>query len=84
MSVSEIHEALTQRMHFEISRKTIERDLVDMVENQGASVISGIPSRYTFNVPTEVEILLKIEEVELILQLLDAESDLHRKLKRYV
>jgi hypothetical protein len=38
VTVSEIHEAMVKRMGLDISRKTIERDIIDMVEGKEDAV----------------------------------------------
>ena len=80
VTITEIHDALSRRMHLKISRKTIERDVVEMTESQIISVTIGVPSRYILNRPTEVEIILKIEEIKYILELIDKNSELGIKL----
>jgi hypothetical protein len=81
-TVSEIHEALVKRMGFDISRKTIERDIMDMVDEGMLGVFNGMPTRYLLTKPIEVELALKVEEINLLLELLDQNSDLYQKLKR--
>ena len=81
-TVSEIHEALVKRMNLDISRKTIERDIIDMVEEGLVSLSPGMPMRYQLIKPAEVDLALKVEEITLLLELLDQDSELHQKLKR--
>jgi hypothetical protein len=82
VTVSEIHEALVKRMSLDISRKTIERDVIEMVEEGLVSLQPGMPMRYQLITPAIVEVALKVEEITLILELLDQDSELHQKLKR--
>lgn len=82
MTVTEIHEALSKRMHLDISRKTVERDMIEMLEAKTVSVISGVPSRYILNKPNEIEICLKVEEIDLILKYLDPTSEIYQKLHK--
>jgi predicted DNA-binding transcriptional regulator YafY len=82
VTVSEIHEAMVKRMDLDISRKTIERDIIEMVEDGCLGLLSGLPSRYQLIKPVEVELTLKVEEINLLLELLDQNSELHQKLKR--
>lgn len=84
VTVTEIHEALSKRMHLKISRKTIERDMIEMVEVKSVTVTPGVPSKYTLNKPTEIEIVLKEDEVRQILQALNPGSDLYLKLYKTI
>lgn len=84
VSVTEIHEALTKRVHIDVSRKTIERDMIELTENKIVGVHPGIPIRYFLTKPVEVEVSLKVEEVQLILQVLDQDSELFIKLKKII
>lgn len=84
VTVTEIHQALTKRMHLDISRKTIERDMADLLEKNDVTVTWGTPSSYLLNKPQEIEILLKREEIESILEKINPDSEIHLKLKRYI
>ena len=67
VTVTEIHEALSLRMNLDISRKTIERDIIEMVENQLVLAFVGVPSKFTLNKTAEIELSLKVEEIQSIL-----------------
>lgn len=82
LTVSEIHEAMVKRQGFDISRKTIERDIVEMVEDDLIDPSPGTPTRYRLKRTIEVELSLKVEEITLLLELVDQNSELHQKLKR--
>lgn len=82
VTVTEIHEALSLRMNLDISRKTVERDIIEMVDNQLVLASQGIPSKYTLNKTTEIELSLKIEEIQSILSLMEPEGELYRKLSK--
>ena len=82
VTVTEIHEALSKRMHLDVSRKTIERDMIEMFELKLVSAITGVPSKYSLNKPTDIELILKIEEIETILKLLEPTSDIFQKLQK--
>lgn len=84
VTVTEIHEAISKRMHLKVSRKTIERDMIEMAEVNSVSVIPGVPSKYTLNKPTDIEIVLKEDEVKQILQVLNPGSDLYIKLNKTI
>ena len=62
--------------------KTIERDIINMVEDGLVSLSPGMPMRYQLIKPAEVDLALKVEEITLILELLEQDSELHQKLKR--
>lgn len=82
VTVTEIHEALSKRMHLDISRKTIERDMIEMVETKVVTVISGVPSKFTLNKPTDIELVLKVEEIQIILKHLEPTSEIYQKLQK--
>jgi len=82
VTVTEIHDALVNRMNLDVSRKTIERDMIEMGETKTVSVTPGVPSIYVINKPTEVEIVLKIEEIEIILKHLGPTSEVYKKLQK--
>lgn len=82
VTVTEIHEALAKRMHLDVSRKTIERDMIEMHEARTVSMISGVPSRYSLSKPSEIELILRVEEIEIILKHLDPTSDIYQKLQK--
>jgi hypothetical protein len=82
LTVSEIHEAMVKRQGLDISRKTIERDIIEMVEDDLIDLSLETPTRYRLKRATEVDLALKIEEITLLLELLDQDSELHQKLKR--
>jgi predicted DNA-binding transcriptional regulator YafY len=82
VTLTAIHEALTRRLSLEVSRKTIERDMIELVEREVVTATEGVPSRYILNAPNEVEIYLKVDELQKILQAIDSESDLFRKLNK--
>ena len=84
VTVTEIHEALSKRMHLDVSRKTIERDMIEMFEMKLVSVISGVPSKYSLNKPTDIELILKVEEIRILLQLVKSDSELYCKLSKFI
>lgn len=83
VTVTEIHEALSLRMNLDISRKTIERDIFEMVESQIVLASLGVPSKFTLNKTAEIELSLKVEEIQLILRLIErGEGELFWKLTK--
>ena len=84
VTVTEIHEALSKRIHLDVSRKTIERDMIEMFEMKTVSVISGVPSKYSLNKPTDIELVLKVEEIQFLLALMKSDSELYFKLSKFI
>lgn len=84
VSVSEIHEALSKRMHLDISRKTIERDMSELIDGKSVSVLNGVPSKYILNKESSFEVTLNEDEIRMVLQSLDAGSALYLKLKKHI
>ena len=84
VTVTEIHEALSKRIHLDVSRKTIERDMIEMFEMKTVSVISGVPSKYSLNKPTDIELVLKVEEIQFLLALMKSDSELYCKLSKFI
>ena len=82
MRVSEIHEALAKRQGIDVSRKTIERDISDMVEDKRVALILGMPTRYHLIQSSEVEVTLRVDEITHLLEMLDVSSELYQKLRR--
>ena len=83
VTVTEIHEALSLRMNLDISRKTVERDIIEMVENQLVLAFVGVPSKFTLNKTAEIELSLKVEEIQAILKLMErVDGELFRKLTK--
>ena len=83
VTVTEIYEALSLRMNLDISRKTIERDIIEMVENQLVLAFVGVPSKFTLNKTAEIELSLKVEEIQSILKVMEKEDgELFRKLTK--
>jgi predicted DNA-binding transcriptional regulator YafY len=82
VTISEIHEALLKRIHLDVSRKTVERDMIEMEDMGMISIIPGIPAKYYLNKAIEVDIRLKVEEVQAIIQQIDPRSEVFFKLHR--
>jgi hypothetical protein len=83
VTVTEIHEALSLRMNLDISRKTVEREIIEIVENQLVLAFVGVPSKLILNKTTEIELSLKVEEIQSILTLLERQDgELFRKLSK--
>jgi predicted DNA-binding transcriptional regulator YafY len=48
-TITEVYEALVKRLGEDVSRKTIERDIDDLLEDRKVIVMPGLPSRYQLN-----------------------------------
>lgn len=83
-TITEIHEALVKRMHLDVSRKTVERDMVYLVDQEVVSAQKGIPSRFVLNRPKEFIVSLKHAEVIQIIECMPLESDLIKRLRSLV
>lgn len=83
-SVSEIHEALTRRMNIEVSRKTIERDLLDLVEERLIVVQEGVPQRFKLGQPDKIQITLTTEDLLYLLEIIPVTHRLYRILKEEI
>src|SRR5690242_8745836 len=83
-TVTEIHTALRDRMHLDVSRKTIERDLLELEEIGVVASVAGIPSRFSLNKPSEYLVTLTEEELKEILQVIDPTKALYFKLKNWL
>jgi predicted transcriptional regulator len=81
-TVTEIHEALNKRLNLDISRKTVERHIIELTEQGVVACQRGVPSKYFLTKPSEVEVVLQISEINVILEKLDITSDLYHKLRR--
>ena len=80
-TITEVYEALVKRLGEEVSRKTIERDLDELIETRVVSLMPGIPARFTLVSGLEIELTLSLKELEHILTLLDPDSELAKKIR---
>ena len=80
--MTEVYEALVKRLGEDVSRKTIERDIDELVEARFLIVMPGLPARYQLSEIEEIEVMLSIGEIKIIIQLLGDDSDLAQKLKK--
>ena len=80
VTVTEIHEALTKRMGLRVSRKTIERDMAELVDRSNVAFIHGVPAKFVLNKTDEITIRLKPEELKYILDRLEPDSELFLRL----
>lgn len=82
VTITEIHHALNYRLQIKVSRKTIERDMLELSDNSTVTQLPGVPSTFNLNRPTEVEVKLKLEELRTILDNIGPDSELYIKLKK--
>jgi predicted DNA-binding transcriptional regulator YafY len=81
-SVTEIYQALFKIPGEDVSRKTIERDMDELVESQIVISIPGLPTRYQISDTDQIEISLTPDEIKQIIGLLGEHSDTSLKLKK--
>lgn len=82
VTITEIFEALNYRLQVKVSRKTIERDMIELSDAETVSSIPGTPTRFVLNRPVTVEVSLKVEELSLLLEKVDLDSELYIKIKK--
>ena len=80
LTVSEIHDALTTRINLKVSRKTIERDMDEMIELNLILLSSNNPARFVYTEDSEFDINLKKHELQMILNQVDPKSEIYFKL----
>ncbi len=83
-TVSQIHNVFLKDTDLKVSRKTIERDLNEMFSSKMVTVEQGPPLKYSMGKDDEIEIVLKIEEINFILQKICPLSDIFSKLKKHI
>lgn len=82
VSITEIYEAI-RRLGDKISRKTIERDMGELIENGTVLQSEGVPIKFIVKPSAEIELALRVDELKLIIDLLADNSDLKRKLVKF-
>jgi DeoR/GlpR family transcriptional regulator of sugar metabolism len=83
-SITEIYGALINRLGLDVSRKTIERDVLQMEEEGLIRAHQGTPVRYYLNGPPEIDIRLTLEEVTILIKLLGPDSPISDKLRDHL
>jgi hypothetical protein len=68
----------------DISRKTIERDVLQMEDEGLVKAQLGTPVRYFLSGPPEIDIRLTLEEVTLPIKLLGPDCSITLKLRDYL
>lgn len=70
------------RHGMDLFRKTNERDVNDMVEDKGVTLILGMPTRYQLIQSSEVDLTLWVEEITHLFDRLYENFELHQELRR--
>jgi predicted DNA-binding transcriptional regulator YafY len=81
-TITEVYEALINRLGESVSRKTVERDLDELIESRVVILMPGLPAKYQLTEADQLEITLKVEEIKTIIQLLGDDSEITQKLKK--
>ena len=83
-SITEIFEALVSRLGEDISRKTIERDLDQLIEERSVTLMPGTPARFQIIEVHEIEVILTKDEINTIISNLGEDSEIGKKLKSLI
>ena len=83
-SITEIFEALVSRLGEDISRKTIERDLDQLIEEKSVTLMPGTPARFQIIELSEIEVIFTKDEINTIISALGEESEIGKKLRDYI
>jgi len=81
-TIIEIYEALVKRLGEDVSRKTIERDMDELIEARAVILMPGLPARFQMAETDKIEVILSVEEIKTILTLLNENSETYLKLKK--
>jgi predicted DNA-binding transcriptional regulator YafY len=81
-TVTEIHDALVNRLGEDVSRKTIERDVDELIESRSVIVMQGLPARIQLTEIEQIEVTLTTQEIKSLIQLLGDDSEISQKLKK--
>lgn len=83
-SITDVYEALVSRLGEDISRKTIERDLDQLIEERSATLMPGTPARFQIIEVQEIEVILTKDEINTIISALGVDSEIGKKLKSLI
>ena len=83
-TISEVFEAIVNRHGEEVSRKTIERDLDELLEAKALTLLPGTPSKFKLIAIEEVEISLTLDEARKIILALGESSELGAKIRSLI
>lgn len=81
-TVTEIFEALTRQNNLETCRKTISRDLFEMMEAGIVGSTPGIPQRFVLMKSFQIELSLTLEELDFLLSIIPQQHQLYSKMRR--
>jgi hypothetical protein len=82
-TISQVHEIMTIQGD-KISRKTIERDMFELVEEKIISQIEGNPIKFQLLENYEVEVVLTIQDLTELIEFIPVAHRLHGKLGRFL
>lgn len=80
-TVSEVHEALTKRSNLNVSRKTVERDLMEMLERKLVIANGLMPQRFEIIKHSDVELTFTKNEIEFLLSVIPSHLPVYHKIK---
>ena len=80
VSITDVYEALI-RSGDRISRKTIERDMGELIEAGSVMQKEGVPIKFVIKASAEIELILSIEELKEIIAILPSTSLLKLKIE---
>lgn len=79
-TISKIHNWIQCNTQMKITRKTIERDIYEMIERKEIIQKEGYPIRFHFISNRIYQIELTLEEINSVLELLTDRSDIYKKI----
>ena len=82
-TISQVYEVMTLQGD-KISRKTIERDMFELVENKVVSQIEGNPIKFLILDDYEVEITLTLQELMELVEFIPVDHSLRGRLSKYL
>jgi predicted transcriptional regulator len=79
-TISEIHDKLLTVYQFDVSRKTIERDMLEMVKKGLVHASENLPFRYTPHSSEDLILKLTSKEATYLMVVLPQEHSVYQKL----
>ena len=80
-TIKDVFDVLINRHGEEVSRKTIERDLDQLIEERSVTLMPGTPARFQIIEISEVEVILTKDEINTIISALGEDSEIGKKLR---
>lgn len=84
LTISEIHKWILEYVKKDIGRKTIQRDIIEMITRGEIIQKGGFPSRFKLSKATNYNIELNLHEVDLIIELLSNNPAIQKKISRQI